>query len=128
MEVDRASGGRATEACRQAGNVGIEYFASGTEPIDLCPLHTFGGIQALDTAPVMPTTSAASTVQSAAYEQMPAPEAASTRQVSAAAAPVEAAASANKKRGFWSRLLGTGNDDQNPRNNRPAGDGHDHCT
>ena len=114
VEVDRASGRRATEACRQAGNVGIEYFASGTEPIDLCPLHTFGGIQALNTAPVMPTTSAASTVQSVAYEQTPAPEAASTRQVNAATAPVETAASVQKKRGFWSRLLGTGSDDKKP--------------
>ena len=114
VEVDRASGRRATEACRQAGNVGIEYFASGTEPIDLCPLHTFGGIQALNAAPVVPTTSAASTVQSMAYEQMPASEAASTRQVNAAPAPGEAAASVNKKRGFWSRLLGTGSDDKKP--------------
>ena len=113
VEVDRTSGRRATEACRRAGHVGMEYFASGTEPIDLCPLHTFGGMQVLNTAPVVPSTSAASTVQAAvAYEQTPAPEPASTRQVNAATANVETAPSVQKKRGFWSRLLGAGRDDK----------------
>jgi hypothetical protein len=114
VEVDRASGRRATEACRRAGQVSFEYFAQGTEPIDMCPLHTFGGIQALSTAPVAPATAAASIVQAVAYEQPPAPEPASTRQVNAAAAPVEPAPSVKKKRGFWSRLLGTGRDDEKP--------------
>jgi membrane carboxypeptidase/penicillin-binding protein len=113
VEVDRASGRRATDACRRAGQVSFEYFAQGTEPIDMCPLHTFG-LQALSTAPVAPTTSAASTGQAAAYEQTPAPEPASTRQIAAAAAPVEAAPQVKKKRGFWSRLLGTGSDDKKP--------------
>jgi hypothetical protein len=70
-------------------------------------------MQVLNTAPVVPSTSAASTVQAAvAYEQTPASEPPSTRQVNAATANVETAPSVQKKRGFWSRLLGAGRDDK----------------
>ena len=41
VDVDTASGRLATDDCRRAPNATVrtEYFASGTEPIDLCPLH-----------------------------------------------------------------------------------------
>jgi penicillin-binding protein 1A len=115
VEVDRATGRRATAACRAAGQVAFEYFAEGTEPIDLCPLHGFGAMRALITAPTVPTGSAVS--QAVAYEQAQAPASPAGQTTAAAAASAAGntpTAPATKKRGFWSRLLGTGRDDKKP--------------
>jgi membrane carboxypeptidase/penicillin-binding protein len=111
-EIDRASGLRATDACRGSGDVGIEYFAQGTEPIDVCPLHRFDVLQALATAPAVPTVSSASRPPHALGHE-PTPDLASPPvtqvAVEAAASPsVNSATSAKKKRGFWARVLGVG--------------------
>ena len=106
VNIDAASGRLATSECRRAPDaaVRLEYFAQGTEPIDLCPIHRSNLLQAL----VVPT--------------LPAPVAVPPREVAAAepaAMPVAQPASqtvlnspeeppAKKKRGFWSRVLGIG--------------------
>jgi len=118
VEVDRASGRRATEACRRAGQVSFEYFAHGTEPIDTCPLHGFSALQALVTAPSVTMVSSASVSDTAAYEQAAAPEPAAGQALAAVAtspsADTSASPSITKKRGFWARVLGTGRDDKKP--------------
>jgi len=118
VEVDRASGRRATEACRRAGHVGVEYFASGTEPIDLCPLHTFGALQALSTAPAAPRAPDASATRAVTYEQAsasePAGPAVAAAVMTSTAGDTPASPTVKKKRGFWARVLGTGRDDKKP--------------
>jgi membrane carboxypeptidase/penicillin-binding protein len=114
VEVDRVSGRRATEACRRAGEVVVEYFAKGTEPIDMCPFH--GALRALITPPAVPMVSAVSASRAEMQEQAAAPESPPAAQVTAAApASVSGDAStspaATKKRGFWARVFGIGRDD-----------------
>jgi 1A family penicillin-binding protein len=112
VEVDRVSGRRATDACRRTGQVSFEYFAEGTEPIDMCPLHTLGGMQALALAPGVPAVAAAS--NEVTYEQASATEPADAKVATAAVAPAapEAPPAPAKKRGFWSRIFGKDRDDK----------------
>jgi penicillin-binding protein 1A len=112
VEVDRLTGRRATAACRQSGQVAFEYFAEGTEPIDMCPLHRFGGLQALAMAPRVPAAVGASNVVT--YEQASATEAPEAKVATAAvpAAAAQAQPAPAKKRGFLSRLFGKGRDDK----------------
>jgi hypothetical protein len=103
VDIDTASGRLATDDCRRASNATVrtEYFARGTEPIDLCPIHRANILRAL----VVPSA--------------PPPAAMSPRSVPAAESPAAAVADARrqdsprpadqpekKKRGFWSRLFG----------------------
>jgi penicillin-binding protein 1A len=113
VEIDRVTGRRATEACRRAGHVVVEYFAKGTEPIGMCSLH---GVQrALITSPAVPMVSAVSASRAEIHEQASAPESPAAVQVTAAAPtspPGEASTSPPvKKRGFWARVFGIGRDD-----------------
>jgi hypothetical protein len=136
VEVDRVSGRRATEAYRRAGEVVVEYFAKGTEPIDMCPFH--GALRALITPPAVPMVSAVSASRAEMQEQAATPESPAAAQVTAAApASVSGDAStspaATKKRGFWARVFGIGRDDNKkptksspgraPAASRPAASG-----
>ena len=113
VEVDRVTGRRATDACRRSGQVSFEYFAEGTEPIDMCPLHRFGGLQALATAPRVPAAAAVVASNVVTYEQASATESADAKVAPAAVpAAAEAAPAPAKKRGFWSRVFGKGRDDK----------------
>jgi hypothetical protein len=47
VPIDTASGGVAVSDC-PAENVRIEYFLSGTEPAEMCALHTSGAERAID--------------------------------------------------------------------------------
>jgi hypothetical protein len=115
VEVDRTTGGRATEACRRTGQVAFEYFAHGTEPIDMCPLHAFGVLQAVNTAP---TVTGGSGSRAGAHEQASVPEPAAGQVTTAADTSPSGATSASpsveKKRGFWARVFGKGRDDKKP--------------
>jgi penicillin-binding protein 1A len=113
VEIDRASGLRATDACRGTDHVGIEYFARGTEPIDMCSLHRFDVLQAFATAPAVPTASTASRPPAVGREQTPdlaSPPVTQVAVETATSPSVDAAPSVEKKQGFWARVLGVGRD------------------
>jgi membrane carboxypeptidase/penicillin-binding protein len=107
VEIDGASGRLATDDCRRArdGIVYTEYFARGTEPIDICPVHRAHLLRALgipfgrSSAPVVvaqesapPTVAEVRPPSPAVAQQAPPP-------------PPE-----KKKHGFWSRVFGVGRD------------------
>jgi 1A family penicillin-binding protein len=103
VEIDGASGRLATDDCRRArdGIVYTEYFARGTEPIDICPIHRAHLLRAL-AIPFVPRPSAPVVV---------APE--PTTPVVAEArpsppVPTQQEPQAKKKRGFWGRIFGAG--------------------
>jgi hypothetical protein len=105
VEIDGASGRIATDDCRRASDAHVytEYFARGTEPIDLCPLHRGGFLRAL-MVPSMPRSQAPVVV---ATEPPPtAAVAQSGTHVAAAAAQTQPPP--KKKRGFWGRVFGVG--------------------
>ena len=108
VEIDPESGRRSTDACRRAGHVVVEYFAQGTEPIDICSLHRFDVLRALANAPAVPTASTTSRPQAIAHEQAPAPASPAVSDVVAVTATPP---SVRKKRGFWSRVFGVGRKD-----------------
>ena len=99
------SGKMATSACYADHSVSIhmEYFASGTEPIDYCTYHLLRR--------AAPLTLASATMTPA---PSPAPAAAAPAPAPQKAAPVAAAAPTappdepKKKRGFWGRVFGIG--------------------
>ena len=120
VEIDRASGRRASEACRHTGQVNVEYFANGTEPLEMCPLHGVEALTALvaTRSPVFsgPAVSGVSGSRASAQEQ-PAPEPSSADRVLTAAAvspsrETSAAVPVKKKRGFWARVFRGRRDDQ----------------
>jgi 1A family penicillin-binding protein len=103
VEIDGASGRLATDDCRRAhdGIVYTEYFARGTEPIDICPIHRAHLLRAL-TIPFVPRPSAPVVV---------APEPTTPVVAEARPSPPVAAQQqppAKKKRGFWGRVFGIG--------------------
>jgi membrane carboxypeptidase/penicillin-binding protein len=103
VEIDSATGSRAAAACRTAGHVRVEYFAKGTEPIDICPLHRFDARRALASAPPVVTAASASRQAVAVVREEPPPAVVpAVREVVAAPAPP---APEEKKRGFWSRIF-----------------------
>jgi penicillin-binding protein 1A len=112
VDIDRATGRRATAACRQTGQVTVEYFTQGTEPLDLCPVHRFDLLRALALAPVAPTGSTDTPLQAATE---PATDPTSATVVTAAAAIV-ASPVVEKKKGFWARVFGKGRDGAGKRN------------
>ena len=82
-----------------------EYFAAGTEPEDACPLHVgrslFGRLAGWVAAP------AGGVASRSASAEAPAEAPAATTAAAPAAAPAAAAEpEPEKKRGFWSRLFG----------------------
>jgi membrane carboxypeptidase/penicillin-binding protein len=104
VEIDGVSGRLATDDCRRASDARVytEYFARGTEPIDICPIHRAHLLRALlvpftqrPTAPVVTATepTAAAVVAQAKAQPQPAPQ------------PQE---QPKKKRGFWGRVFGIG--------------------
>jgi hypothetical protein len=104
VDIDTASGRLATDDCRRAPNavVRTEYFAQGTQPIDLCPLHRSNFLRAL----VVPSATqpiATRIVAAAEPEAIPAVQA-----VSQTPSPAVQEPPAKKKRGFWSRVFGVG--------------------
>ena len=103
-DIDRASGRLATDACRRAGaTIYTEYFAEGTEPIDICPLHRHDFFRALLGAPAPPLRDRPE-VLAASAEPREADPPAAVPAVSPSAAAKDAEPA--KKRGFWSRVFG----------------------
>ena len=115
VEIDGASGRLATDDCRRARDsiVYTEYFARGTEPIDICPIHRAHLLRALG----IPFGRSSPPVV-VAQESSP-PTVAEVRPPSPAVAKQEPPPPEKKKRGFWSRVLGIGKDsesvDKKPR-------------
>jgi penicillin-binding protein 1A len=115
VEIDGASGRLATDDCRRARDAVVytEYFARGTEPIDICPIHRAHLLRALGipfgrpSAPVIVAQDAAP------------PTVAEVRVPPPPVAKQEPPPPEKKKRGFWSRVLGIGRDadraDNKPR-------------
>jgi len=112
VDIDAASGRLATSDCRRAPDaaVRVEYFAQGTEPIDLCPIHRSGLLRAL-VVPSPPSPDALPRGIAIAQEPSTTP----LQQQAAQADPHGQAADvraeeppAKRKRGFWSRVLGIG--------------------
>jgi 1A family penicillin-binding protein len=115
VEIDGASGRLATDDCRRARDsvVYTEYFARGTEPIDICPIHRAHLLRALGipfgrpSAPVVVAQDAAP------------PTVAEVRPPAPAVAKQDPPPPEKKKRGFWSRVFGVGKDsetnDKKPR-------------
>jgi penicillin-binding protein 1A len=123
--ICRLSGKLATDACRNApvvgpdgtlqdgSNVYTEYFIRGTEPTEYCPLHTTNSgplttLAANAPAPP-PARSGASTPQPTAKMSSP-----SSAPQSATAQPEKP----KKKRGFWARLFGRGDDQENKKDEK----------
>jgi membrane carboxypeptidase/penicillin-binding protein len=107
VDIDGASGRLATSDCRSArdGIVFTEYFARGTEPIDICPIHRAHLLRAL-----IPF-GRSSTPTVVAQEVTP-PTVAEVRPTAppVAAAQQQPPPEQKKKRGFWSRVFGVGRD------------------
>jgi len=107
VEIDRASGRRATDACRATGRVGVEYFARGSEPVEFCALHGIDALQALATAPAVPL--APSAPSDLEHQTSGVPSAPVTQVAIAPATPPSSVAvvtPVKKKPGFWARVLG----------------------
>lgn len=113
VTICRLSGKLATDACRQADDAqvaaggrpgavaGTEYFATGSAPLDFCPLHTGQAVwrvassgTGIEPPPPAPT-GAPAPAATAAHPNEPAPPAAKQPE-------------APKKRGFWGRIFGRG--------------------
>jgi penicillin-binding protein 1A len=103
VDIDGTSGSLATDDCRRARDaiVYTEYFARGTEPIDICPIHRAHLLRAL----ILPSAPPASAPIVVTPETSPAP-------VAEVRAPAPAVAQQQpppkKKRGFWGRVFGIG--------------------
>jgi len=104
VEIDGASGRLATDDCRRAtdAHVYTEYFARGTEPIDICPIHRAHLLRALlvpftqrPAAPVVTATEPTAAAVVAQAKPQPQPAAPAQEQP-------------KKKRGFWGRVFGIG--------------------
>ena len=104
-EIDGASGRIATDDCRRSSDARVytEYFARGTEPIDLCPLHRGGFLRAL-MVPSMPRSQAPVVVAT----EPPPTAAVAQSGTHVAAAAAETQPPPKKKRGFWGRVFGVG--------------------
>jgi hypothetical protein len=124
------SGKLATDACRNAVEVDAdgkvtqrsmvytEYFVHGTEPLDYCPIHSnlSHALTTLATTGTLgepsPPPPAANHAPAAAPAAAAAPAQTSPANEAAAEKPQE------KKRGFWSRIFGRGDDKKNDDKNR----------
>jgi penicillin-binding protein 1A len=110
IEICPLSGHRATDACRRAqpDSVRGEYFARGTEPMQVCLTHRGDLIRALSAGAAVPLPSAPPVV--AATSAVP-----GASEAIAVAAANEPAPKKEKKRGFWARLFGVGGDERKPQ-------------
>jgi penicillin-binding protein 1A len=99
------SGRRATDACRHAqpDSVRAEYFARGTEPMQICLEHRGNLFRALAAEAAVPLPASPPVLAAAAA---PADEPEET----AAASEDDPAPAKKKKRGFWARLFGVGSE------------------
>jgi 1A family penicillin-binding protein len=108
VDIDGASGRLATDDCRRAkdGIVYTEYFARGTEPIDICPIHRAHLLRALIPfgRPSAPVVVAQEASPPTVAEVRPAPPPPVAQQ--------QPAPEPKKKRGFWSRVFGVGKDSE----------------
>jgi len=106
VDIDAASGRLATSECRRAPDAAVrtEYFAQGTAPIDLCPIHRSSLLRAL-VVPSPPVPDVVTRQVAVAPEPS---AAAPVAQVAAQAVQRAEEPPAKKKRGFWSRVLGIG--------------------
>jgi 1A family penicillin-binding protein len=116
VEICQESGLLPNAACRRVRRVGhdgqettvsavaVEYFRRGTEPHEHCPLHDFSWFRGVQTASFDPSHFPASAVVGAPPEapSQPSGDAAVTADAKTAEPRVEG----EKKRGFWSRVLG----------------------
>jgi len=116
IDIDGASGRLATDDCRRARDsvVYTEYFARGTEPIDICPIHRAHLLRALGIPfgrPSAPVVVAQESAPPTVAEVRPQPPVVGQQ----APPPPE-----KKKRGFWSRVLGIGRDSDraDPKNKK----------
>ena len=103
-EIDAVSGRLATDDCRRSpdAHVYTEYFARGTEPIDVCPIHRGGFLRAL-MVPSMPQQQPRVVTATA-----PPPAAVAQSGTQVAAATPQTQPAPKKKRGFWGRIFGVG--------------------
>ena len=106
-----------------------EYFVKGTEPTSFCPIHTSPYVDALGAvattgesvaplpAPATPPAAPASTVT--VPRNVPPPPAAHPAQPEPKAQPEQK----ERRRGFWSRLFGLGDDTRDKKNppKKPGG-------
>jgi 1A family penicillin-binding protein len=118
VDIDAASGRLASSECRRAPDAAVrtEYFAEGTEPIDLCPIHRSNLLRAL-VVPSPPAPDVLARQIVAAPEPpalIPVPDNASQVAQNRAEEPL-----AKKKRGFWSRVLGIGKNEDRSDGNAP---------
>jgi membrane carboxypeptidase/penicillin-binding protein len=124
-DVCRLSGRLATDGCEHVevmdpdgrlerrSMVYTEYFARGTQPTEYCDLHrlhgVFGAIASLFTGSEKP-------IPPRLQDTGVSPAPAATAGVAEIAPPAPATTEApKKKRGFWSRVFGRGNDDEKKR-------------
>ena len=108
VEICPLSGKLATDACRRDPQVHtyVEHFAHGTTPGGICPYHwqTSSTPLTLASAASPPSVIGEPTRPSASTEQSP--TAPATEEIKTA----EAATEQPKKRGFWARIFGRGDD------------------
>jgi hypothetical protein len=106
----------------RAGNLTIksqvytEYFKAGTEPIDYCPIH---GSHSFGNGTIATSGTAAEPSPQVTVTPIPPPTPAAAGEParpepSATGAEASAPAPA-KKRGFWSRVFGRGNKDDDKK-------------
>lgn len=102
-EIDATSGRLATDDCRRAPDARVytEYFARGTEPIDICPLHRAHLLRAL-VIPTPPPPPPAPLVAAVEPSQPP------VVQASTPPPAPQQPEQPKKKRGFWSKVFGIG--------------------
>jgi penicillin-binding protein 1A len=118
--ICRISGKLATDGCRAVptaddnGDLTLksmaytEYFVRGSEPTDYCPLHSGTGYLTFATSGSAPTP---------VPPPPPSPGTVPPVTTASTAPPAQPAAKqpAPKKRGFWGRLFGRGDDDEDQR-------------
>ena len=108
VDIDAVSGRLARSECRGAADaaVRLEYFAQGTEPIDLCPIHRSNLLRAL-VVPSLPAPALEEAPRRIAAASEPLAEPVPQRAAQAAPDRPEEPP-VQKKRGFWSRMFGVG--------------------
>jgi membrane carboxypeptidase/penicillin-binding protein len=110
VAVCRTTGRLATDVCRRDPDAAVytEYFARGTEPIDVCVFHRSDLLRALVTVPGTPAATEALAIPTGEL----APSSQPVSQVSDATIEETREQPEKKKRGFWSRVFGIGGDDR----------------
>ena len=96
-----------------------EYFASGTEPVDSCELHSgHRGFLGVLASAVGASKKAAPVNPDEAGISLPSRDLSTAHTGSAQ--PTEASEPAPQKRGFWSKLFGVGKDSKQNKQDKPA--------